>query len=324
MRTLVRIKFGSHLYGTTTPESDLDFKSVYVPDRRAILLQRVKGSISAKRPKAEGEKNYSGEMDEEAYSLRRYLDLVSQGQTVALDVLFAPEAVMTQAPAPEWKTIVQNRDKLITSKAAAFVGYCRKQANKYGIKGSRIAAVKTAIEFLDGAIQTYGTHCKLGELSESVTAVARSNEHMDIIEIEQGSGAVIKHWDVCGRKMQFTSTCKYALDIMGRLEAEYGHRARLAEAQEGIDWKALSHAVRVGHQAIELLETGAFTFPLRNAGHILAIKRGELVYQEVAREIEQLLADVESAAEHSTLPAEPDKEWIDDFVCEVYGREVTS
>lgn len=39
----------------------------------ALLLQRVKATIANHRPKAEGEKNYAGEVDEEAYSLQRYL-----------------------------------------------------------------------------------------------------------------------------------------------------------------------------------------------------------------------------------------------------------
>jgi hypothetical protein len=31
---IVQIKFGSHLYGTNTPTSDLEFKSVYIPTAR--------------------------------------------------------------------------------------------------------------------------------------------------------------------------------------------------------------------------------------------------------------------------------------------------
>src|SRR5207253_2963550 len=125
MRKIVTVKFGSHLYGTSTPSSDLDIKSVYVPDARSIALQRVKGSISNKRPKSIGEKNYAGEVDEESYSLQRFLELAAEGQIVALDVLFAPEWAMTEPPAPEWQAIMQNRSRLRTRKSAAFVNYCR-------------------------------------------------------------------------------------------------------------------------------------------------------------------------------------------------------
>src|SRR5256885_26937 len=132
MRNIVTIKFGSHLYGTTTPASDIDFKSVYIPAAADILLQRVRGSINKSRQKAEKEKNLPGEVEEESYSLQRYLALAAEGQTVALDILFAPPWSMTERPAFEWCHLIANRHRLLTRRSAAFVGYCRQQANKYG------------------------------------------------------------------------------------------------------------------------------------------------------------------------------------------------
>jgi predicted nucleotidyltransferase len=41
MDLIVEMRFGSHLYGTDTPESDLDLKGVYLPEARDILLRRV-------------------------------------------------------------------------------------------------------------------------------------------------------------------------------------------------------------------------------------------------------------------------------------------
>jgi predicted nucleotidyltransferase len=60
MDLIVEIRFGAHLYGTETPDSDLDLKGVYLPAPRDILLQRVKSSISSSPAKARGEKNTAG------------------------------------------------------------------------------------------------------------------------------------------------------------------------------------------------------------------------------------------------------------------------
>lgn len=321
MRTIVRIKFGSHLYGTDTPQSDLDYKAVFVPDARDILLQRVKGSTSTKRPKAEGEKNFAGEIDEENYSIQRYLGLAAEGQTVALDVLFAPAQSMVEPPATEWEEITRNRAKLITRKSTAFVGYCRQQANKYGIKGSRVAAARKALELLVASVERLGTTARLGEIDVEMHALAAP--YLGFATIELPNGNQIEHWEVCGRKMAYTSSIKYARDIMQGLVNEYGTRALQAERNEGIDWKALSHAVRVGEQAIELLKTGAVTFPLANAEYIKAIKLGKHPYQEVSDRIERLLIEVEEASEVSILPAQPDYAWIDDFVASVYRRAIS-
>ncbi len=323
MRNIVRILFGSALYGTSTPASDQDFKSVYIPDARDILLQRVKGSISTQRAKAEGEKNFAGEVDEESFSLQKYLSLLAEGQTVATDVLFATDASFTDEPSWEWREIQRNSGRLITRKSASFVGYCRQQANKYGIKGSRVAAARKALELLRLFAEEM-PQAKLGILTYRIEPLVIDTEHMEIVEIQAPSGQMIRHWEVCGRKMPYTSSIKSAYTIMKALVDGYGHRALQAERQEGVDWKALSHAVRVANQAVELLMTGFVTFPLPNAAHILEIKTGKLPYQQVAEEIEQGLADVEDASARSTLRAEPDREWIDEFVTDVYADAIRS
>lgn len=322
MKNIVRIKFGSHLYGTTTPSSDIDYKSVYIPDAHDILLQRVRGSINSARKKAEKEKNLPGEVEEESYSLQRYLELASEGQTVALDILFAPDWAMVEPPSPEWLEIVANRDKLVTKKSAAFVGYCRQQANKYGIKGSRVAAARNALAILERGVSSLGTTAKLGELAAEIDAANAESEHMSIDKIESPGGPPISHWNVCGRKLQFTATIKHGRDVIAKLVAEYGQRALQAESQQGVDWKALSHSVRVGTQAIELLSTGHVTFPLPNAKRVMEIKTGRIPYQEVSAEIEWLLEAVEAEAAKSTLPSVPNRQWIDDFVTRVYREAV--
>ncbi|WP_246505938.1 DNA polymerase beta superfamily protein [Mesorhizobium silamurunense] len=315
----MRIKFGSHLYGTSTPASDFDFKSVFVPDPRSILLQRAKRVVNDQRPKAENEKNYAGEVEEERFSLQRFLELASEGQTVALDVLFAPGWAATEPPAPEWYEIIANRHRLLTRKSAAFIGYARQQANKYGIRGSRVAASRDALKILADA---FSSTEKLLTLDAQIRALCAEHEHMSLSEDRTPHGQTVILWEVCNRKMPFTASIKNAHDIMKRLVDEYGKRALMAESQHGVDWKALSHAVRVGSQAVELLQTGFVTFPLPNAAHVLEIKQGNLPYQDVAAEIEDWLVRVEAAAAASKLPDEPDLAWIDNFVASVYRKEV--
>ena len=55
---------------------------------------------------------------------------------------------------------------------------------------------------------------------------------------------------------------------------------------------------------------------------MLAIKQGRLPYEAVSQEIEAKLALVEVEAVRSTLPDEPDREWIDDFCARVYADAV--
>lgn len=319
MKTIVRILFGSHLYGTATPASDVDYKSVFVPPARDILLQRAKKVIAQKREKGFAEKNVAGEVEEEAFGLQRFLGLAAEGQTMAMDMLFAPEPLVTSSL---WEEIVANRHRLISRRAGAFIGYARQQANKYGIKGSRIASARVALAVLDAAIAKHGGEAKLEAIAAEVMATIEANEHMALNVIMQASGERLMHWEVCNRNLPYSIRLKAARAIVARIADEYGTRALQAERHEGIDWKALSHAVRVGREAIELFSTGHIIFPRPEAAHLISIKTGALPYKPVAEEIEGLLGEVEQAAAASTLPDAPDEAWIDEFVAAVHRGEI--
>jgi hypothetical protein len=315
------MRFGAHLYGTATSQSDLDVKGVYLPEARDILLQRVRATVVRSPDKAEGARNLPGDVDQELYSLQRYMGLLAEGQTVALDMLFAPASMMLRPPARLWSEIQANASRLVTRRATAFVRYCRHQANKYGVKGSRVAAAREALGILAAAEAEHGSTTALAAAEDAVTALAVGAEHISLVDLAMPGGRLIRHLEVCGRKMPFTSSIKSAREVTQRLVDEYGQRALQAERNEGIDWKALSHAVRVGREAVELLTTGRITFPLPYAAEILAIKRGALGYEDVTGTIEQLLVAVEHAAASSTLREEPDDAFIDEFVARAYhGR----
>lgn len=320
MKSVVTMRFGSHLYGTSTPASDVDLKSVHLPSATDILLGRAKAVISTSTKLDPTQKNTSADIDTESFTLQQFLKLASQGQTVAVDMLFAPEWAW-QHNAGLWWRIVANRHRLLTRQSASFVGYCRSQANKYGIRGSRVAAARAARDLLAGVLTSAGSR-PLGDFAHLVRPMAEATEHMAVIGIPSQAGAEVLHWEVCNKKMPFTASVKSAYEIMDRVVNEYGHRALAAEKNEGVDWKALSHAVRIANQALELLATGHVTFPRPEAEHLLAIKTGKLVYAAVAEEIDELLAAVEEAETSSTLPAHVDQEWIDALVVDTYRAVV--
>lgn len=332
METIFETLFGSHLYGTETDLSDTDYKGVFIPNARAILMGRVLPSINL-NPKVDHKtgsqaKNSPEDIDFELYSLKRFIDLACDGQTVALDMLFATplirDNVIDGVYTAPWVEIWNNRDKLATRKAKAFLGYARQQANKYGIKGSRMAAAEKATNFFRAKEVFWPANTKLAEIWDEIVKELVPIEHCDVVMTVRGSdGGKMRAFECCNRKALETASIKTAADMYAKLFDDYGERARAAKNSEGVDWKALSHAVRVGRQAIEYLDTGHIVFPRPEAGHLLKIKSGEVLYQEVAEEIESLLVRIESAAAESTLPEYPDLDWCEDFVFDCYKRVVS-
>ncbi len=321
-RCVVELRAGSHLYGTATPTSDTDLKAIHLPGARDILLQRARPTLTEQRVKEHGERNLPGDVDRESFSLQRFLDFVLAGQPLALEMLFAPDSAMTLAPDPLWRAVQDLAPRLVSRQATPFLRYCRLQAERYGSKGARAAAARQALALLEVAEASQGTTARLGTIEPALTALAASTPHASLIDVSIGGGRDMRHLELCGRKVPFHSSIKAAREMAARLLAEYGARTLLSEQDGGVDWKALSHAVRVGQEAIELLATGRLVFPLAGAEHLIDIKLGRVPYGIVADEIADLLCMVESAAANSTLPDEPDRAAAELLVLHAYRQQV--
>ena len=321
MQIIVLITYGSHLYGTATEQSDLDIKGVYLPSARDILLQQVQPVVSQKRTKAFGEKNTAHDIDYELYSPAKFLSLLSQGQMVALDMLYAPESALRQT-SPEWKSIQSLAPQILTKQAASFLSYCKMQANKYGMKGARIEAAQRLLGILLEAEGKYGSSAKLSQIAPTLKEFALHNEAFKLGVQDTLTGGQIEYFDIGGKRALFTGSLKTARAVVQNLLEEYGQRARAAALNEGIDWKALSHAVRIGHQALEFLKYQHITFPRPEAEHLLAIKQGKIPFDQVAQEIEELLTQIEDAKKNSLLLETYDQKIIDDFIEHLYLQQV--
>lgn len=325
---ILEIKFGSWLYGTSTPESDLDFKGIYLPTAKEIVLGTYKQTIATSRPKKTFERNNKNDVDIDIYSLDRFLELLMEGQTVALDMLFCNPSNITHISDQGSEIMYQidtNREKLLTRNVNSFVGYAKQQAARYGIKGSRLDALKR----ISALLSTLPLHDKLGKHADKLEALVveckdvvslEKTPLVEIVNVAVSNGTVqIPHIHVNGRKCSYTATVKYAKGIYDRILNEYGQRAHKAHLSGGKDWKALSHAVRVNGEAMELLTTGKITFPRPDWELLLKIKTEKMPYEEVAEMIEKGLVDLHEAHEKSTLRDTPDKAWADEFVYKIYS-----
>lgn len=303
MNIIVKMKFGSHLYGTDTPASDLDFKGVFLPTKEEVFLGKIPKSINLSTNKS-NTKNSSDDVDVEMYSLHYFLKLACAGETVALDMLHAHGDIIEEF-SPIWAEIVGNRTKFYTKNLRAFVGYARRQAAKYGIKGSRLNAAKGFLNLLDAMNENVN---KLSDIWEDLI----EDEHRHFIE---SSPSGIRQYQVCGRIVQETMGIEYAYEIVSKFYKAYGHRAKQAAENKGIDWKAVSHAIRAAYQVKELLTENTITFPRPEAKLLLDVKLGKLDYlTEVGPLLDSLMEEVEELSEKSTLPEKPDRKFWDNFI----------
>ncbi len=334
--------FGSTLYGTNTPSSDQDFKAIFLPTPREIILGNGPTHFN-RDTNTKNSKNTSEDVDREYYSLKYFIELASKGETIAIDMLHTPVHQNFAEPNATWDYIQKNRHRFYTTDMKAYLGYVKKQAAKYGIKGTRLAALRqvmevvvtlpdqrhiSAKEALDEAITKHQNFSELGHVS--TVRINKLKDYKDKLPLNEFASLEVdekgnEFYNVLGRKHQLTIRVSELKEKLARVWDEYGARARQAESNEGIDWKALSHAYRGGIQLLEIYQTGDLKYPLGQANFVKQIKAGEINFKSFQECLEDLIVDVDKAcvlADKNGMPSKVDRQFWENFVHNTYICEV--
>jgi predicted nucleotidyltransferase len=307
-KIILKTKFGSHLYGTNTINSDLDYKSIYLPEIKDILVGKddVYKSVNISNKIDKNNKSDKDVIEEESYTLQKYLNLLIEGQTVAIDMLFS-NSNFWEISSDLWLELQNNRQKFITKKLKTFVYYCKNQANKYGFKGSRLNSANKFFKFLNSK----------NEFDKLINFENELKEYCDE-NISIGTSNGIKAITVCGKTFLYTTPIHYIMNSLRKFIENYGDRANLAAKNIGVDFKACSHFLRACYEIQELIETKDLKFPLKDCEFLKEIKEGRIEYKDLEKIMEKTLDDTLKIFINADLPevADFDK---DGFILKAYN-----
>jgi len=329
MNLLAKVLHGSHLYGLDTESSDKDYKGIYLPSMREMVLCNVKSSFNFSTNKS-NEKNTVEDTDYEVYSIQKYAELLCKGEMVAFDMLFSPDSfiewydkngnVISAETALKrgnpFAVIRENRGLYLHSNMKAYLGYVRKQASKYGIKGSRLACLREVLDSVSEINSNVPLHC--------VADIFPENKYCYWVTLSDGLAC----YSVLGKQHQANTSLPEFKKRIQRAYKEYGNRAKLAEQNDGVDWKAVSHALRASRQLVDMFKLGKMVLPLPETSRqsILDVKLGNRDWGEVKGILERSMDLVERLSKESNLPETVDKEQSDRLVFKsimayIYGGE---
>ena len=347
-KILFKCLSGSYLYGTNSESSDKDYKGVFLPDIKDLILGKAPKHYTSTTGSST-DKNTADDIDETYYSLHYFFDLAAKGDTNAIDILFAytnKDAVIYIDPI--FQEIIDNIDKILTKNVKAYLGYCIGQAKKYSIKGDKLKNYNTFKSFcekylnekdVDGGPITllealefeFNTHqypklvsncipepgAERNKITFSETAKFNFGDHC-YFETALNKESYLTISDV---KFQLNDSVKSSFKKVEKVISSYGKRAAAAASDNGVDWKAISHCVRVLLQVEELLTTNKITFPLMNANFVKAIKYNttDMTYEEIMNWIEGHIWHIDEVLlTKSTLREKADYKWIEQFILKQY------
>ena len=324
--------YGSALFGTRTPTSDRDEKTIVLPALEDLLLgKQVKNKVKNTN-KEKNVRNSADDVDQEFIPLQIFAQDFMAGQTYALELAFAVEGNHAEQKLlgmgtttyiengkphrPMFVAFVQElREKFLTSNIKAMMGYVVNQASLYSFKGERLNAVKDfelALHRLLGMFQTDQHLYRLSECRE----LERFNELIEVLKVKHakyfreelydiGNGEMRPSFKLLEKTFPFTSTVEHTLGVVTKLREKYGSRAEQA-SETNVDWKATMHALRIVDEGLLLLREHRLEFPFSPSyvARLLAIKRGEEPLDPLREELSDKLSLLKDLEKLTTLPAQ--------------------
>lgn len=315
MTELTRLLYGSHLYGTNTPTSDFDFKIITLPPIEDLLLG-LRLSVHKRKYDERGERLSeevsmpAGGWEEEIIPVQKFVTDFMTGQAYAVEVAFA-QLRREDSPFTELCGLLTSR--FLHKNVNGMVGFAVKQTFDYVRRGERYNSALRVLECIDVLQREFlGTGLAVRLSTELATLQKFKHESGTVMDwialhsaLELGTSTnqrtVMRTLKLNGREYLETTTLQNFRTAVEKLRDQYGERSTRA-ASTDVDWKSLSHAVRVYNQVIELLQTKRIAFPRPNAEELTRIKKGEVPIEQVTELLRRLDDQVTLELARSTLP----------------------
>jgi hypothetical protein len=289
-RVICQCIVGSYLYGTATPNSDVDARGVFIPTEEFYLgfLERVE-QVESKTP------------DTTFWEITKYFKLCLDNNPNILELLFVPiYSEYTERHTWEWEEIVAHRDLFLSTKAKhTFSGYAVSQLHR----------IKQHREWLLNPPQKQPERKDFGLPETNVITKDQVNAYDELVSRGENLELSLPVLDVLKKEKAFINAVRYWNQYQEWKTNRNKDRAEL-EAHYGYDTKHASHLFRLVSEGKELLTQGKITFPRPDADFIRAIRNGKYSYDEL---MNMLGNDVDSNFENieSVLPHSPDRKEAD-------------
>lgn len=355
---VVCVTHGSHLYGTNTASSDHDFKVVVLPELRDLILgktlrvQRFRFDADG-LPVDDHTTMPANGYEAEHISVHKLVHDYIGGQAYAVETVFAvlqgfhkKHLGRSHADAREAaraEAFVQLCQRLVMHykhrNVNGMIGFAMKQTFDYVRRGERftlackvLAAADNVLSILPKGstprLDTLVTYVNQADSLVTCTVLEEIASRTGLeIGVTTNQHRTMRTLKLNGREYLETTALSHFCAAVESLIDSYGERSTRA-AEADVDWKSLSHAVRVYQQVNEYFETGFIAFPRQNAEALLQIKSGQQDLEYVTGLLRELDDETVKNSEACGLPM-PDeamKRRLDEdlytWLCELYFSEM--
>lgn len=309
-KVIMKSIYGSHLYGTSTPTSDMDYKQIHMNPTDLILIGKDRGVFNQNTNNSG--RNTKDDVDFESKELRTFIIDALQGQSYTSDLLYTPDNLILER-SPLWDEIISLRHKLVTRNVKPIIGYINSMSAKYSNKGNKYNELKEFISFvekIDIKMTIKESIHVLGDLSRfkyfKYEYKQLNKEHGEnYLFAPDSSFPSTRQWDE-------------VLPVLKIKFETFGKRVEEAAENNGLDLKAYYHALRLCRQLEDYLINGSLIFPSPRVQDLIDIRAGkysrEYIEEWISSEIDRVLRIP------NELP-EPDYEFWNNWLLDKYMQQ---
>jgi len=303
---ILEIRVGSHLYGTDTPTSDLDYSGIFLPTQELVFgFQRVEEVNLSFIDKDEAGKNTKNAVDRKLYEFRKFVKLAIENNPNIIEQLFVNEPNIVYINDVGRTLLAQKYKFPHLGLIKKFKGYAFSQKHKMIIRTDKFHELDSALNYLKGYTEQKDL---LIELKDKFLPFMKfTNDYCVIGDLNLQKGIYVKK----------------AVNMIEDRLSKVGNRKSLI-TKYGFDTKFASNLIRLLLEGKELVSTGKIVFPLSYKDTLLEIKQGQWTINDVLDYAEQLEAEVEKAAEQSELPSKPRYDEIENFTINLLNHHLLS
>ena len=339
-RVIFRAVWGSHAFGTATPESDRDTVGVFVMEKSHYL--------TAAEPV---EQLADARNDNCFYALKKFLELAGNANPNILDSLFIPaDCVLLSTPC--WRKLQENRNLFVSKLAGKSYGeYALAQIRKAKGRNKRVHNPQPErppepgdfCRFipLDGEMPGRPADLKSAgiDLAEyHISAVENSSELFRLYHYGKTAKGVFRNgMPVCesipleDEKRRFAGLLVFNKDAFEHAKSQHRqywtwrrnrNESRWIDQERGLldyDAKNMMHTFRLLYSGLNIMRNGEplVRFSGDRLAELVAIRAGRFPYGELMEKAQELFDELVSLRERAELPEAADREAIGGLLLEI-------
>lgn len=310
---ILEIVTGSHLYGTSTPESDEDFVGIFMPPEEYVLgLQSVQEVDFSIKDKDEAGKNTADATDRKLYEFRKFVNLAMKNNPNVIEILFVhPEAIKFSNDTG--KALLAIKGAFPSQQCIPrFIGYAQAQKHKMIIRRAHFNELRNGCHFLS----LVDPKLTMGQVYDRIDTGMELAPEGTFFKKEGGHH--IHCGDICFEPGHYA---KKAMKMLKERLDKATNRSELV-LKYGYDTKFASHLIRLLYEGLMLLERGELIFPLPMSDLLLDIKKGEWKLEEIIKHADRLEARLKAMESKTKLPKNANYKAIEAFTVEQMRRHL--